>query len=86
MLLLQVPEKVPDIVAPTVRIVEVISPPAPSLSTIDVAITAFGLSGVIMAAAAITGIVAGILFIWYRSRRPITEIEARGGQHDLFRI
>ena len=86
MLLLQVPEKVPDIVAPTVRIVEVVSPPAPSLSTIDVAITAFGLSGAIMAAAAITGIIAGILFIWYRSRRPITEIEARGNQHDLFRI
>ena len=86
MLLLQVPEKVPDIVAPTVRIVEVVSPPAPSLSTIDVAIAAFGMSGVIMAAAAITGILSGVLFIWYRSRRPVTEIEARGNQHDLFKI
>jgi hypothetical protein len=85
-LLLQVPEQAPDIVAPTVRIVEVISPPAPSLSTIDIAISAFGLSGVIMGAAAITGIVAGVLFIWYRSRGAITEIEARGGQHDLFKI
>jgi uncharacterized membrane-anchored protein len=85
-LLQQVPEKVPDIVAPTVRIVEVISPPAPSLSTIDVAITAFGLTSIIMGAAAVTGILAGVLFIWYRSRRPITIIEARGGQHDLFKV
>lgn len=86
MLLQQVPEKVPDIVAPTVRIVEVVSPPAPSLSTIDVALTAFGLSGVIMAAAAVAGILAGVLFIWYRSRGPVSVIEARGGQHDLFKI
>jgi hypothetical protein len=28
---------------------------------------------------------AGGLFIWYRSRRAITIIEARGNQHNLFR-
>jgi uncharacterized membrane-anchored protein len=85
-MLQEVPEKAPDIVAPTVRIVEVISPPAPSLSTIDVALTAFGLSGVIMAAAAVAGILAGVLFIWYRSRGAVSVIEERGGQHDLFKI
>jgi len=85
-LLQQVPEKVPDIVAPTVRIVEVVSPPAASLSTICVALTAFGLSGVIMAAAAVAGILAGVLFIWYRSRGPVSVIAARGGKHDLFKI
>jgi hypothetical protein len=36
--------------------------------------------------AVIAGITAGILFTWYRSRRAITIIEARGGQHDLFKV
>ena len=58
---------------------------APELSMIDVAVAAFGLIGVIMVAAVIAGLVAGALFIWYRSRRPITIIEARGHQHNLFR-
>ncbi len=52
---------------------------------IDVAVAAFGLIGVIMAAAVVAGLLAGGLFIWYRSRRPITMIEAQGGQHNLFR-
>ena len=52
---------------------------------IDVAVAAFGLIGVIMAAAVVAGLLAGVLFIWYRSRRPITMIEAQGGQHNLFR-
>ena len=84
MLLQQAPERIPD--APTVRIVEVVSPPTPELSMIDVAVAAFGLTGVIMVAAIIAGITAGILFTWYRSRRAITIIEARGGQHDLFKV
>lgn len=71
--------------APTVTIVEVVAPPAPELSMIDVAVGAFGLTGVIMAAATVAGLLAGALFIWYRSRRAITIIEARGGQHDLFK-
>ena len=76
----------PEIIAPTVRIVEVISPPSPGMTTIDVAIAAVGLSGVIMGAAAVAGVLAGVIFIWYRSRGPVTIIEARGGQHDLFKI
>jgi uncharacterized membrane-anchored protein len=83
-LLQQAPERVPDV--PTVRIVEVVSEPTPELSMIDVAVAAFGLTGVIMVAAVIAGITAGILFTWYRSRRAITIIEARGGQHDLFKV
>ena len=83
MLLQQTPERIPD--APTVTIVEVVNPPTPELSMIDVAVAAFGLTGVIMVAAIIAGITAGILFTWYRSRRAITIIEARGGQHDLFK-
>jgi uncharacterized membrane-anchored protein len=76
----------PDVVTPTVTIVEIIDAPTPGLSMIDVAVGAFGLTGVIMGAAAVAGLLAGALFIWYRSRRPITIIEARGGQHDLFKV
>jgi uncharacterized membrane-anchored protein len=82
--LLQEP-RLPDGPIPTVTIVEVRNPPTPELSMIDVAVGAFGLTGVIMAAAVVAGLLAGVLFIWYRSRRAITIIEARGGQHDLFK-
>ena len=50
---------------------------------IDVSVAAFGLTGVIMAAAIVAGLLAGGCFIWYRSRRAITIIEARGNQHNL---
>ena len=53
---------------------------------IDVTVAAFGLTGAIMVAAIIAGISAGGLFIWYRSRRAITRIEAQGHQHNLFRV
>jgi uncharacterized membrane-anchored protein len=83
--LLQQPPPVPNGRIPTVTIVEIQNPPTPELSMIDVAVGAFGLTGVIMAAAVVAGLLAGALFIWYRSRRAITIIEARGGQHDLFK-
>ena len=51
---------------------------------IDVSIAAFGLTGVIMVAAIVAGLIAGATYIWYRSKRAITTIEARGG-HNLFR-
>jgi len=82
--LLQQPQ-IPDGPIPTVTIVEVRNPPTPELSMIDVAVGAFGLTGVIMAAAVVAGLLAGVVFIWYRSRRAITIVEARGGQHDLFK-
>ena len=59
--------------------------PAEELSMIDVSLAAFGLIGAIMAAAVVAGLVAGVAYIWYRSRRAITIIEARGHQHNLFR-
>lgn len=83
--MLQPPPQIPGGPIPTVTIVEVRNPPTPELSMIDVAVGAFGLTGVIMAAAVVAGLLAGVLFIWYRSRRAITIIEARGGQHDLFK-
>ena len=59
--------------------------PAEELSMIDVSLAAFGLTGAIMAAAVLAGLIAGATYIWYRSRRAITIIEARGHQHNLFR-
>ena len=58
---------------------------AAELSMIDVALAAFGLTGVIMVAALVAGLAAGALFIWFRKRRAITIIEERGHQHNLFR-
>jgi uncharacterized membrane-anchored protein len=74
----------PQAITPTiVHIVK--DDPAKELSMIDVSVAAFGLIGVIMVAAVVTGLIAGALYIWYRSRRAITIIEARGNQHNLFR-
>ncbi len=58
--------------------------PARELSMIDVSLAAFNLIGVIMAVAVVAGLVAGATYIWFRSRRAVTTIEARGG-HNLFR-
>jgi uncharacterized membrane-anchored protein len=55
------------------------------VSMIDVAVAAFGLTGVIMAAALVAGLAAGAVFIWYRSKRAVSIIEERGHQHNLFR-
>jgi len=70
----------------TTTIVQVVpDKPAEELGMIDVSLAAFGLTGVIMVAALVAGLVAGAAYIWYRSRRAITIIEARGHQHNLFR-
>ena len=58
---------------------------AAEVTMIDVALAAFGVTGVIMVAAVIAGLSAGALFIWYRSRRAVSIIEERGHQHNLFR-
>jgi hypothetical protein len=74
----------PQAITPT--IVQIVKdPPAQQISMIDVAVGAFGLTGVIMVAALAAGLLAGALIVWYRMRRPITLIEARGGEHNLFR-
>lgn len=59
--------------------------PAQEISMIDVAVASFGLTGVIMVAALVAGLLAGGLYIWYRSRRAVTLIEERGHQHNLLR-
>ena len=70
----------------TTTIVQIVpDKPAEELGMIDVSVAAFGLTGVIMVAALIAGLIAGAGYIWYRSRRAITIIEARGNQHNLFR-
>lgn len=69
----------------TPTIIEVVDEPAASIDMIQVAVAAFGLTGFIMAAAVVAGLVAGALFIWYRRRHPVSTIEARGGDHNLFR-
>jgi len=80
----QPPAREPQPITPT--IVQIVpDKPAAELGMIDVSLAAFGLTGVIMVAALVAGLVAGAAYIWYRSRRAITIIEARGHQHNLFR-
>ena len=59
--------------------------PAVEVTMIDVALAAFGVTGIIMVAAIVAGLSAGALFIWYRSKHAVTIIEERGHQHNLFR-
>ena len=78
------PKQEPQPITPT--IVQIVpDKPAEELSMIDVSLAAFGLTGAIMVAALVAGLLAGAGYIWYRSRRAVTIIEARGGQHNLFR-
>ena len=72
--------------AQPVRIIEVVSEPTASIDMIQVSVAAFGLTGLIMASAAVAGLLAGALYIWYRSRRAVSTIEARGHQHNFFRV
>lgn len=69
----------------TPRIIEIVREPTASIDMIQVAIAAFGLTGIIMASATVAGLIAGALFIWYRRRGPASTIEARGHEHNLFR-
>lgn len=68
----------------TPAIIEIVKEPAASIDMIQVAVAAFGLTGMIMASATVAGLVAGAVFIWYRRRRPVSTIEARGHQHNFF--
>ena len=58
--------------------------PRQEIGMIDVAVASFGLTGVIMVAALVAGLLAGVAYVWYRSRRPVSTIEARGS-HNLLR-
>lgn len=70
----------------TPTIIESIEEPTAPIDMIQVALAAFELTGLIMASAAVAGLLAGALFIWYRRRRPASTIEARGHQHNFFRV
>jgi hypothetical protein len=70
---------------PVIPLVEVAKEPTASINMIQVALAAFGLTGVIIVSALAAGLLAGALIIWFRRRRPVSTIEARGHQHNLFR-
>jgi hypothetical protein len=72
-------------ITPTIIVEDMPPDASASIDMIQVAVAAFGLTGVIMGAALVAGLLAGALFIWYRRRRPASTIEARGGEHNLFR-
>lgn len=76
------PQPIP--ITPT--IVQVIpEQPRTEIGMVDVAVASFGVTGVIMVAALVAGLSAGIGYIWYRSKRAVSTIEERGHQHNLFR-
>jgi hypothetical protein len=59
--------------------------PREEIGMVDVAVASFGLTGVIMVAALVAGLLAGVGYTWYRSKRAVSIIEERGHQHNLFR-
>jgi uncharacterized membrane-anchored protein len=70
----------------SVTIVQIVPEQAAiEVGMVDVALAAFGVTGIIMAAAVVAGLLAGVGYIWYRSRRAVTIIEERGHQHNYFR-
>ncbi|HUE87718.1 MAG TPA: hypothetical protein VMO26_16715 [Vicinamibacterales bacterium] len=69
----------------TPTIIEVVEEPVAAIDMIQVAVAAFELTGIIMVSAAVAGLLAGALFIWYRRRGPASTIEARGHEHNFFR-
>lgn len=73
----------PEAITPT--IVEVVEEPTTAIDMIQVALAAFELTGIIMVSAVVAGLLAGVLFIWYRRRRAASTIEARGYEHNFFR-
>jgi hypothetical protein len=70
----------------SVTIVQIVPEQAAvEVGMVDVALAAFGVTGIIMTAALVAGLLAGAGYIWYRSRRAVTMIEARGNDHNYFR-
>ena len=74
----------PQAITPT--IIQIVpEKPREEIGMVDVAVASFGLTGVIMVAAIVAGLVAGIAYIWYRSKRAISTMESRGNTANLFR-
>lgn len=59
--------------------------PAREVSMVDVTVSAFTLTGLVMTAALVAGLLAGAGYVWFRSKRAVTIIEARGGNHNFLR-
>jgi hypothetical protein len=62
-----------------------IQQPSPEVGMEDVVVAAFGLTGLVMAAALVAGLLAGGAYVWFRQRRAVSTIEARGGNHNFLR-
>jgi len=74
----------PQAITPT--IIQVVpEKPREEIGMVDVAVASFGLTGVIMVAALVAGLVAGAAYIWFRSKRAISTMESRGNTANLFR-
>jgi len=70
----------------TTTIVQIVpDKPREEIGMVDVAVASFGLTGVIMVAALIAGLCAGAGYIWFRSKRAASTMEARGNTANLFR-
>lgn len=78
-------QPVPDSIAVTPVVRTGTAPPSPEVTMVDVTVAAFGVTGALMAAALVAGLLAGCFYVWYRSRRAITTIEARGDNHNFLR-
>lgn len=59
--------------------------PDREVSMVDVTVSAFHLTGLIMSGALLAGLLAGVLYVWFRRGRAVSTIEARGNNHNFLR-
>jgi len=59
--------------------------PSSEVSMVDVTVSAFHLTGLIMTGALAAGLLAGVTYVWFRKGRAVTTIEARGNNHNFLR-
>jgi hypothetical protein len=75
----------PDAIAVTPVYRTGVQEPAREVSMVDVTVSAFHLTGLIMAGALLAGLLAGATYVWFRKGRAVTTIEARGNNHNFLR-
>ena len=75
----------PDAISVTPVVQTGVQQPAREVSMIDVTVSAFHLTGLIMGRALAAGLLAGIAYVWFRKGRAITTIEARGNNPNFLR-
>ena len=75
----------PDAIAVTPVYRTGVQQPAREVSMIDVTVSAFHLTGLIMGGALAAGLIAGVAYVWFRKGRAVTTIEARGNNHNFLR-